>query len=80
MNTLVNEFKKNKTKFGTLQKCEIHLHTPASHDYKLTKGKTYKELEVEDILEICERELLFNRINFIIHYFKETQNHRILAT
>lgn len=44
-----------------MQKCEIHLHTPASHDYKLTKGKTYKELEVEDILEICERELLFNK-------------------
>lgn len=48
--------KKEKGKFGVFEKACFHIHTPASHDYQLTKewpkGK-YASATVEEVYQIC---------------------------
>lgn len=49
--------------FGTYKKAEMHIHTPASHDYRLYSNKNedyYKKLSSIQILEIAKEEGLFN--------------------
>ncbi|KGR74313.1 Spaf_1101 family AAA-like ATPase [Ureibacillus manganicus] len=43
--------RESKNTYGDLKKCEIHLHTPASHDYRLIAGESYDTLSIESILE-----------------------------
>lgn len=45
--------KNQRKKYGELKKCEFHLHTPASYDYRLSKDKNYKLLIEEEILELA---------------------------
>jgi DNA-cytosine methyltransferase len=45
----------SRKKYGELKKCELHLHTPASYDYRFISGKEYKKLKVEDILIVSEK-------------------------
>ena len=45
----------SRRKYGYLRKCEFHLHTPASYDYKLTGDKLYSELTISEILEFAEK-------------------------
>lgn len=59
---------KMRRKYGDLKKCEIHLHTPASHDYSLIEGKSYKSLNVEIILEYSQK----------YGYLNQTQKETIL--
>lgn len=41
----------HRKKFGTYKKCEFHMHSPASHDYKI-RGVDYKDICVETLLDI----------------------------
>ncbi|WP_052487999.1 Spaf_1101 family AAA-like ATPase [Gordoniibacillus kamchatkensis] len=43
---------KSRKRYGKLKKCEIHFHTPASHDYRLISDKSYSDLCIEEILDI----------------------------
>ena len=46
----------NNNKFGKYWKSIFHIHTPASHDFKLISSKDekwYKESSVSDIYKIC---------------------------
>lgn len=36
-------------RFGEFKKCEMHLHTPASYDYELIKGKEYHILSESEV-------------------------------
>lgn len=42
-----------KQKYGKFKKCELHLHTPASYDYRLFAEKEYQTLTISDIYEQC---------------------------
>ncbi|MFS0824344.1 Spaf_1101 family AAA-like ATPase [Bacillus sp. 1P02SD] len=59
---------KMRRKYADLKKCEIHLHTPASHDYSLIEGKNYKSLKIEILLEYCQK----------YGYLNQTQKESIL--
>lgn len=45
-----------KESYGRLHKCEFHIHTPASYDYRLITGKIFKNLTLNDVLEIARNE------------------------
>ena len=53
LNEVYTVIKNQRKKYDELKKCEFHLHTPASHDYRLFKDKNYKFLIEEEILEIA---------------------------
>lgn len=59
-----------RRKYADLKKCEIHLHTPASHDYSLIEGKNYKSLTIEKLLEYCQK----------YGFLNQTQKERILLS
>lgn len=42
---------KSRKDYGSLKKGEFHLHTPASHDYRITNGTTYKNVSLEAVIE-----------------------------
>lgn len=61
-----------RTNYGELRKCEFHIHTPASHDYRLIFDKNYKILDVEEIVHFAneigyyndeQRELMLDNIS-----------------
>ncbi|MBT2681805.1 AAA family ATPase [Bacillus sp. ISL-35] len=45
-----------KESYGRLHKCEFHIHTPASHDYRLTSYSLFKEMTLDDVLKVAEDE------------------------
>ncbi|MEH7159392.1 AAA family ATPase [Neobacillus drentensis] len=45
-----------KESYGRLHKCEFHIHTPASYDYRLSTGKKFKNMALNDVLEIARDE------------------------
>jgi ABC-type lipoprotein export system ATPase subunit len=52
----------SRKKYGEFKKCEFHLHTPASEDYKLYrdwKPERYKALKLNELVEICVECSLF---------------------
>lgn len=42
-----------RKKHGNLKKCEFHLHTPASHDYRLIENKSYNDLTTLEVIEFA---------------------------
>lgn len=51
--------------FGIYKKAEMHIHTPASHDYRLYSNENaeyYKRLSDLEIIGIAKKEGLFNEI------------------
>jgi len=57
VNKIYNALNNNlKRQFGEYKKCIFHLHTPASHDYKLVEKNSEEEsaleLDAKKILEI----------------------------
>lgn len=52
------ELKKANDKYGRYKKFEFHLHTPASHDYRLFKDKLYKELSEEEVIKSGKKRYL----------------------
>ena len=57
--------KKKRRKFGTLHKALFHVHTPASHDYKLIKKNKhyYKDLNLNEVVEHSIEKQLFPQIS-----------------
>ena len=55
----------SRRKYGTLKKCEFHLHTPASYDYNFYKNSSYSQLSTRDIINIAEE------VNYINSTVKE---------
>jgi hypothetical protein len=51
-----------RKKYADLKKCEIHLHTPASHDYSLIEGKLYGSIKIEELLEYSKKIGYLNQI------------------
>ncbi|MGG2196567.1 Spaf_1101 family AAA-like ATPase [Paenibacillus sp.] len=49
------QINRERKKFGDLLKCEFHIHTPASYDYKLVPGKEYKNLTSIDVVHIANQ-------------------------
>lgn len=46
---------KSRRKYGKLKKCEIHFHTPASHDYRVIESsidREYNEIEISEIIQL----------------------------
>lgn len=43
----------SRVKYGTLKKCEFHIHTPASFDYRLIPGKKYSTLTINEVVDIA---------------------------
>lgn len=57
-----------RKKYGKVKKAEIHFHTPASYDYKLTSSnKYYSNLTETEIIEYA----------FTIGYFSESQKNLV---
>lgn len=49
-----NIIKSQKDKFGVFHKTLFHVHTPASHDFKLISTcKNFKELSIDSIYQLC---------------------------
>ncbi|MFC5527846.1 Spaf_1101 family AAA-like ATPase [Cohnella yongneupensis] len=48
-----NDINKARNKYGEIIKCEFHLHTPASHDYRLEKDMKYVDLSDEEVINIA---------------------------
>mgnify|MGYP001044130634 CR=1 FL=1 len=72
---IYDQIENSRIKYGDLKKCELHIHTPASHDYRLTKNskKNYIDLTTEEVInlayetgylteEVKEKLILENRI------------------
>ncbi|NUU54901.1 hypothetical protein HP548_12520 [Paenibacillus taichungensis] len=51
----------SRQNYGDLKKCEFHIHTPASHDYRLVAKKTYKQLSEKEIVEIAYDHGMFSQ-------------------
>lgn len=50
---------RSRSDYGDLKKCEFHIHTPASHDYRLIPNKLYKNLTEVDVVKVAyEMEML----------------------
>jgi ABC-type lipoprotein export system ATPase subunit len=49
---IYHSVQKQQRNYGTLKRCEFHLHTPASHDYKIN-GTPYNDVSDEDLLGIA---------------------------
>lgn len=59
-NSIIN----NKNRYGKYHKCVFHIHTPASHDFKLLSDKDekwYKSLKDQDIYNICIENGIFSK-------------------
>ncbi|MGP9043966.1 Spaf_1101 family AAA-like ATPase [Cytobacillus kochii] len=56
MKKVYKEFELLKESYGRLHKCEFHIHTPASYDYRLITGKKFKSITLKDVLEIARDE------------------------
>ncbi|KOP68486.1 hypothetical protein AMS62_27025 [Bacillus sp. FJAT-18019] len=54
--------------YGELRKCEFHIHTPASHDYRLIDDKNYEFLSVDEIINYA----------YELSYFNESQKELML--
>lgn len=50
----------SRQNYGDLKKCEFHIHTPASHDYRLIANKSYKQLTEKEIVEIAYEHGMFS--------------------
>ncbi|AJY77851.1 hypothetical protein VN24_19075 [Paenibacillus beijingensis] len=48
--------KTSRQRYGSLKKCEFHLHTPASYDYNLIEGKEYVELNDIEVINLATEE------------------------
>ena len=55
LNQIVSKIRSARKRYGTLKKCEFHLHTPDSYDYMLTAGREYKEISTKEILDFAEQ-------------------------
>ncbi|WP_338539542.1 hypothetical protein [Paenibacillus tundrae] len=51
----------SRQKYGDLKKCEFHIHTPASHDYRLVANRSYKHLSEKEIVEIAYEHGMFSQ-------------------
>lgn len=60
-----------RRKYGKLRKCEFHIHTPASHDYRLIKNKEYQSITVEEIIHFAYNEKYYNeeQRDLILHKY-----------
>lgn len=47
------KIRNQRVRYGTLKRCEFHIHTPASYDYKLYKNYLYKEMTEEEIINVA---------------------------
>lgn len=61
LNTVYKSIIHSKKSYGHLLKTELHIHTPASHDYKLVPGKQFKDLSLEEVLDISIVQGLFTK-------------------
>lgn len=69
--SLLQNYKKlisGRRNYGELRKCEFHIHTPASHDYRLINNKEYRSLELEEIILFASE----------LEYFNEEQRELML--
>lgn len=60
-----NSIMYNKNKYGKYNKCVFHIHTPASHDFKLLSHKDenwYRSLKDKEIYNICIQKNVFTEI------------------
>lgn len=42
-------------------KVEFHIHTPASHDYRLLPGKLFKDMELDEVFDVGVNEGLYTK-------------------
>ncbi|GJM72686.1 hypothetical protein HMSSN036_49020 [Paenibacillus macerans] len=52
-----------RRKYGELRKFEFHIHTPASHDYRVMNNRLYYSMDVEEIIQLA----------YEINYYNEEQ-------
>ncbi|MEK4510809.1 Spaf_1101 family AAA-like ATPase [Paenibacillus sp. FSL K6-2524] len=67
MGTSLNQNYKNlinvRRKYGELRKFEFHIHTPASHDYRVMNKRIYHSMNVEEIIQLA----------YEVNYYNEEQ-------
>lgn len=61
LNTVYESVQNPKVSYGHLMKTELHIHTPASHDYELIPGKKYSDLSEEEVIECSMERGLYSR-------------------
>lgn len=64
LSQIYSQISNMRKKYADLKKCEIHLHTPASHDYSLIEGKQYGSIRIEELLEYSKKIGYLNQIQF----------------
>ncbi|MFN2745237.1 Spaf_1101 family AAA-like ATPase [Bacillus sp. z60-18] len=53
INNVYQQIKNQRARYGTLKRCEFHIHTPASYDYKMYKNLLYEEMTAEQIINVA---------------------------
>ncbi len=66
---IYKKIEKAQKRYGDLKKCEIHLHTPASYDYRLVPDKSFKQLTEKEVINIAKD----------YGYFTEIQQQKMLS-
>jgi Predicted metal-dependent phosphoesterases (PHP family) len=60
-----------RRKYGELRKCEFHIHTPASHDYRLLNNREYQSINAEEIIHLAHEINYYNEEQKDILLFKQ---------
>jgi hypothetical protein len=73
-----NIIENSRKRYGTLKKCEFHLHTPASYDYKFFDYEKkrfilFKDLSTLEIIKIANQEgyLSNEKMSFLLEHIEE---------
>ncbi|MCC9022106.1 Spaf_1101 family AAA-like ATPase [Bacillus nakamurai] len=61
LNTVYKSIQQIKKSYGKLLKVEFHIHTPASHDYRLLPGKLFKDMELDEVFDVGINEGLYTK-------------------
>ena len=61
LNTVYKSIQQIKKSYGKLLKVEFHIHTPASHDYRLLPGKLFKDMELDEVFDVSVKEGLYTK-------------------
>lgn len=61
LNIVYKSIQQMKESYGKLLKVEFHIHTPASHDYRLLPGKLFKNMKLTEVFDVALNEGLYSK-------------------
>lgn len=51
---IYKKIEKVQKRYGDLKKCEIHLYTPSSYDYRLVPDKSFQQLTEKEVINVAK--------------------------